>query len=391
MRLSRIPRTVVAVVALGAIVLLSALVLRATGGAEDPGLRTDDIGPQAQVTTAYAHLERFQALAEEHGDRAAGTSGYEAAARYVEEQLANAGYETTRQYFTFEAQGEEEIETFSVIAETSGGDEENVIMLGAHLDGVPGSPAINDNASGAAALLEAARRLGQQDQIANTVRFAWWGAEEYFPETYGSEHYVEELEDSDELETIAAYLNFDMVTSPNYVIALYDARDTDARTEVPDGSEQIMRVFTDYFDSRDQPWVTTGWDYASDQVAFARAGIPVGGLFTGADERKTTRQASLFGGDAGQPRDPNYHHPGDDLTNVDPEALNLITDAITHAATRLAQNTAPLPGAGRDESSADVDPSPGQGSRNAGHGDHAEHRDEREDVDPLSEDLSEHR
>jgi Zn-dependent M28 family amino/carboxypeptidase len=337
MRRRRFPRMMLAIVVVGTIALLSALVLLVNEQPDAPGLRTDDVGPQAQVPTAYGHLKEFQALAEEHGDRAAGTSGHEAAAQYVEEQLANAGYETTRQYFTFETRDEEEIETFNIIAETQGGDEENVIMLGAHLDGVPGSPAINDNASGSAALLEAARRLGQEGAVKNKVRFAWWGAEEYrgFP---GSSHYVEELDEDDELETIAAYLNFDMVASPNSVIALYDARETDSRLHVPEGSMDLMKVFTDYFDSHEQPWVTTAWNFESDQVAFAEEDIPVGGLFSGSNERKSAREARLFGGEAGQPRDPNYHQPGDALDNVDPETLNLMTDAIAHAATRLAQN-----------------------------------------------------
>ena len=76
-----------------------------------------------------------------------------------------------------------------------------------------------------------------------------------------------------------------------------------------------------------------------NQVAFAEADIPVGGLFSGSNETKSSREARLFGGEAGVPRDPNYHQPGDDLDNVDPDTLDLMTDAITHAATRLAQDT----------------------------------------------------
>jgi hypothetical protein len=338
MRRRRIPRTLLAIGALGIVALLTALILLAGDRPGGSGMRTEEVAPQAQVTSAYGHLEEFQALADEHGDRAAGTSGHEAAAEYVEGQLASAGYETTRQYFTVETWDEEEIETFTILAETKGGNDDNVIMLGAHLDGVPGSPAINDNASGAAALLEVARRLAQQGAGENTVRFAWWGAEEYrgFP---GSSHYVEELDEDDELETIAAYLNFDMVASPNAVVALYDARDDHSRLNVPEGSMDLMEVFTDYFDSRDQPWITTSWNYESDQVAFAEADIPVAGLFSGSNERKSSREARLFGGEGGAPRDPNYHQPGDDLDNVDPDTLDLMTDAIAHAATRLAQDS----------------------------------------------------
>lgn len=88
-------------------------------------------------------------------------------------------------------------------------------MLGAHLDGEPDSAAINDNASGAAALLEAAATLGQQEDAVNRVRLAWWGAEE-LRRTPGSRHYVQDLVDHDDtaLENIAVYLNFDRVARP---------------------------------------------------------------------------------------------------------------------------------------------------------------------------------
>jgi aminopeptidase S len=329
-------RHLVVAAALGLVVLLAALVLAS--------VRAEQSGAPAQAATVYEHLEEFQAIADDHGDRATGTDGYEAAAQYVESQLESAGYESTRQYFTFDSGGES-YESFNIIAETAGGSDDNVIMLGAHLDGVPNSPAINDNASGAAALLEAAQELSQRSEPNNKVRFAWWGAEE-FPEAFGSRYYVEDLaeHDSGELEHIAAYLNIDMVASPNYVIAVYDAResDDDSWWDVPDGSVEIMEFFTDYFDSQDQPWVPTDWEFYSDQVAFIEEDIPVGGLFTGSNERKSVREDFLFGGAAGQPRDPNYHKPGDDLGNVDLEALSIMTDVITYAATSLAEDSSAL-------------------------------------------------
>jgi Zn-dependent M28 family amino/carboxypeptidase len=392
MRRRRIPTALVAVVVLGVIALLTALVLLNTNRPDASGPLGPSSGTTAPaapgaggsgagatetptpVTTAYGHVQQFQALADEYGDRAAGSPGYEAAARYVEGQLQLAGYETSRHYFTYwtwneEEEEEEEFESFSVIAETAGGDGDNVVMMGAHLDGVPGAAAINDNGSGSAALLVAAQRLaeeqgqqatGQPTQgssapstapssgqasgtstssatVANKVRFVWWGAEEIrgYP---GSRSYVEELEDNDELDTIAAYLNFDMVASPNHVIALYDAHDTESRRDVPEGSTEVMKVLSDFFDSRNEPWTTTEWDYQSDQVAFVEADVPTGGLFTGADETKTRRDVSLFGGEAGRPRDPNYHQSGDDLGNVDRQTLELSTDAIANAASRLASD-----------------------------------------------------
>ena len=65
----------------------------------------------------------------------------------------------------------------NVIAELPGRNDDNVVMAGAHLDSVPAGPGINDNGSGSAALLELGQNLGNHHPE-NTVRLAWWGAEE---------------------------------------------------------------------------------------------------------------------------------------------------------------------------------------------------------------------
>lgn len=288
------------------------------------------------VPAAFEHLKVFQKLADRYGDRAAGTAGHEAAADYVEQQLARSGFRSTRQYFSFKEDGVR-VKTFSIIAQTEAGREDNVVMLGAHLDGVPGTAAINDNGSGVAALLEVASAIGRQATLTNTVRFAFWGAEE-FDKSYGSRHYVKDLakNDGDGLAAISAYLNFDMIASPNPIIGVYDARDSAPIHPVTSGSTTIMDTFTEYFDGRGLPWVATDWDYDSDQIAFVKKGIAAGGLYTGDSDKKTRQEAGLFGGMAKKPCDPHYHHPGDDLRNVSLEALNLTTDAILHATRRLA-------------------------------------------------------
>ena len=49
------------------------------------------------------HLEALQAIADANGNnRAAGTSGYEASALYIEEKLEAAGYSVERQHFTYD-------------------------------------------------------------------------------------------------------------------------------------------------------------------------------------------------------------------------------------------------------------------------------------------------
>ncbi len=66
---------------------------------------------------------------------------------------------------------------YNVIAEKRGKNDDNVVMSGAHLDSVIEGPGINDNGSGSAALLETAEQMAKV-KPQNTIRFAWWAAEE---------------------------------------------------------------------------------------------------------------------------------------------------------------------------------------------------------------------
>ena len=238
------------------------------------------------------------------------------------------------------------VDTFNIIAETPTGRDDNTVMIGAHLDSVPEGPGINDNGSGSAAILETAVQLAASGELNNQVRFAWWGAEEVG--LVGSTHYVDDLavNDPEELDQIATYLNFDMVASPNYVISVYDADQSTfpAPVDVPEGSIATEKAFTDFFDANGQAWIDTAFDARSDYNAFILNGVPASGLFTGADDVKTEEQVALFGGTAGIIQDPNYHQPGDDITNVNQEALGIMIGAIASVTGSLANDTEAING-----------------------------------------------
>ncbi len=68
----------------------------------------------------------------------------------------------------------EEMTTYNVLAETPGGDADNVVMAGAHLDSVGEGPGINDNGTGSAAILEVAEQMAKVKPT-NKVRFALVG------------------------------------------------------------------------------------------------------------------------------------------------------------------------------------------------------------------------
>jgi len=239
----------------------------------------------------------------------------------------------------------EERESFNVVAETRAGRDDNVVVLGAHLDSVDEGAGLNDNGSGSAVLLEVAVQLAKQKKLNNTVRFAWWGAEELG--LIGSTAYVEELAGQEgELDRIATYLNFDMVGSPNYVIGVYDADESTypAPVDVPPGSAEAEAVFTGWFEATGQPWVDTEFSGRSDYQAFIEHGIPASGLFTGADGIKTEEQVALFGGTPGIRHDPNYHTPADDLANVSREAIGITAPAVAFATASLARDTSAING-----------------------------------------------
>jgi Zn-dependent M28 family amino/carboxypeptidase len=226
--------------------------------------------------------------------------------------------------------------TENVIAELNGRTGRDVIGVGAHLDSVPEGPGINDNGSGSAAILEVAENLAGT-KPANTVRFFWWGAEE--SGLLGSQHYVDSLSKG-QAKKIAAYLNFDMVGSPNFARFIYDG---DGSTfEAPEGfvtpeSAAIEQIFEDFYDSEGLDYEDTEFDGRSDYEAFALAGIPTGGLFTGAEEEKTDEQVARYGGEAGVAFDPCYHQACDDIKNVDLKVLDQNADAIAYATLTLAE------------------------------------------------------
>ena len=230
----------------------------------------------------------------------------------------------------------------NVIAESKGGDPNNVIMAGGHLDSVQRGPGINDNGSGSAALLEVAEQMAKVNPR-NMVRFAWWGAEE--AGLVGSTAYVAGLS-QEEWARISLYLNFDMVGSPNHVFFIYDGDNSDGvgAGPGPAGSAEIEKTFERFFESAGVPYKGTDFSGRSDYGPFIATGIPSGGLFTGAEGIKTAAEASIWGGTAGQQYDPCYHLACDTFANNNDTALDVNSDAVGYAVLQYAMNTSDVNG-----------------------------------------------
>ena len=110
-----------------------------------------------------------------------------------------------------------------------------------------------------------------------------------------------------------------MIGSPNPVASVYGGGAADSGW--PAGSGRIQIVLTDFLTSQGVTPRTVRFR-ASDHASFLSAGIPVGGLFTGADEGA----------------DPCYHQACDRVQTIDRDMLGLMADAAAHATLALAQS-----------------------------------------------------
>lgn len=155
--------------------------------------------------------------------------------------------------------------SWNVIGELPGASKADaIIMLGCHYDGHDISQGAQDPASGAAALLEAARLLATHaSRLDRTVRFALWGVEEIG--LLGSRAYV--AAHKDELDRIQFYFNMDAAGSvPNKGVVL---------NEWP----ELEILFAGW---REGMGLDFGLDQSvsafSDHYPFLLEGVPTGGL-----------------------------------------------------------------------------------------------------------------
>lgn len=134
-----------------------------------------------------------------------------------------------------------------------------------------------------------------------------------------------------------------MIASPNYVYALYDGDGSSFNQTGPPGSAQIEALFQEYFTGLGLPYTATAFDGRSDYAEFANFGIPVGGIFTGAEGIKTEEEAQIFGGEANVAYDINYHQAGDNVTNLNSEAFEINAKGIAYSVATYAQSFDGIP------------------------------------------------
>ncbi|MFS0575968.1 M28 family peptidase [Sporosarcina sp. 179-K 3D1 HS] len=186
---------------------------------------------------------------------------------------------------------------------------DQIVVVGAHHDSVPGSPGANDDASGVATSLELARVLANMPTDTE-IRFVTFGAEELG--LLGSYAYVDSLS-QDERDRIVGMFQMDMVGSR-------DAGELVMFTV--DGEKNTVTDLSAAAGVRTGTALTYGQEGRSDHVPFHYAGIP----------------AALF---IHNPLEPWYHTPEDSLDKISKEKLQETAEIVGAAVYQIARPDTP--------------------------------------------------
>jgi alkaline phosphatase isozyme conversion protein len=140
------------------------------------------------------------------GPRVAGTDGSTQAEQSIEQAFKQFSYQTEVQPFTATSDDGQSIQSANVVA-TKPGASSQVIVVGAHYDGVDAGLAADDNASGVAVLLFTASILKNADTPC-TIEFVAFGAEE--AGLLGSQAFVSSMSTA-ETGNVVLFVNMDSV------------------------------------------------------------------------------------------------------------------------------------------------------------------------------------
>jgi hypothetical protein len=158
------------------------------------------------IHQTMTHVRFF---ADDLGVRRGGTEAEWKASRYAADLLGSLGYETK----VVEVPIPNGLTSHNVIA-TRPGASPLTVLIGAHIDSKKPSPGGNDNASGAAAVLELARAVAAADLVP-TVVFVLFGNEEMIDSDpdhhhYGSRAYVADMTPAQRADLVAM-ISLDMI------------------------------------------------------------------------------------------------------------------------------------------------------------------------------------
>ncbi len=257
----------------------------------------------------------------------------ERAAGYLERELRETGFTVSEQTYMTEGKLVRNLE-----AELPGKTRPaEIILVGAHYDSVQGSPGANDNASGAAALLEVARSLAGRP-LPRTVRFVLFTNEEppfFKTRLMGSMVYAKRARERGErivgmlsLETIGYYsdargsqhypfpLNLFYPSTGNFIGFVGNIG---SRSLVRRAIEAFRRTTPFPSEGAAVPGGITGVDW-SDHWSFWHEGYP-----------------AIMVTDTALYRYYHYHGPRDTPEKLDYDRLARVTAGLARVVAELAQ------------------------------------------------------
>ena len=187
------------------------------------------------------------------------------------------------------------------------------------------------------------------EKFAYRIRFCWWAAEERG--MLGSYNHIEQANitniEGNRLKDYIMMLNLDMLASPNYYFGIYESTllPNKVSPTVKNASMKISQLFRDWFDREKLPWDNSSLVITSDHVPFLVAGVPCGGVFSGADSTKTLEQRNRYdqmlghghGGIAGTKFDPCYHLACDTIENINPFGYEMMVKSVAYALENFAR------------------------------------------------------
>ena len=249
-----------------------------------------------------------------HTTRHSFSSQYRDVARMVAGQFAELGYTTREEPVTFSGR-----ETLNVVAEKPGTepeDERRLVYVVAHLDSIneaggvnAPAPGADDNASGAAGVLEIARVLAAPS-ARHDLRLVLFGGEEQG--LHGSRLHVADLANADR-SRISMVVNMDMIARLNTAAPSVLLEGAALSQHVIDALAQAAH------DTSDLEVFVSLEPFASDHVSFINAGLPAVLTIEGEDQLNT-----------------DEHTPRDTLAGLDiPVAISILRMNTAAVATML--------------------------------------------------------
>jgi len=299
-------------------------------------IRTDDV------------MGHVRALAVAIGARPAGSPAEERAAAYVAAARTDYGYIVEVQTFDttiapYDELTDEPIEgalpipisSRNVIGTRPG--DEQIIVIGAHMDSVSVGSGAGDNGSGVAAMLAVAEAMAGIETT-HTLVFVAFGAEEVGAPT-GAEVFVERMGTG--IENVIAMLNIDTVgmgTNLNVYAGAVVEWNQDGTPTFTGGPVEIRDLALAQASAMGLPFSTTPpetWNgYAGDwgdHYAFVEAGVPIA-YFEAWD---WTDEYNPWWG-AETPEGEFMHSEGDIYENVVPEKVEMVAEVVAATVAALA-------------------------------------------------------